>query len=76
MSNKLFNKKKFSYSVIEGVISSCVLFFLPYGVFRGSVDDDGIDVTDVQSFGTVVAAILVVTVNLRVSALDNTYNCN
>ncbi|XP_005107403.2 phospholipid-transporting ATPase ID [Aplysia californica] len=72
MKNALFNKKKFSWSVTEGVISSLILFFLPYGTFRESVDTGGMDVTDTQSLGTVVAAILVVTVNLR-CALDTSY---
>uniref|UniRef100_A0A2C9JYJ6 Phospholipid-transporting ATPase n=1 Tax=Biomphalaria glabrata TaxID=6526 RepID=A0A2C9JYJ6_BIOGL len=72
MKNTLFNKKVFSWSVAEGVISSLVLFFIPYGTFLMGVDSNGQDVTDVQSFGTVVAAGLVLTVNLR-CALDTSY---
>ncbi|KAH9519100.1 Phospholipid-transporting ATPase ID [Bulinus truncatus] len=72
MKNTLFNKKVFSWSVAEGVISSLVLFFIPYGTFLMGVDSNGQDVTDVQTFGTVVAAGLVVTVNLR-CALDTSY---
>ncbi|XP_059148983.1 phospholipid-transporting ATPase ID-like isoform X1 [Physella acuta] len=72
MKNALFNKKIFFWSVAEGVISSLVLFFIPYGTFLMGVDYEGQDVTDTQALGTVVAAGLVVTVNLR-CALDTSY---
>ncbi|CAL1528456.1 unnamed protein product [Lymnaea stagnalis] len=72
MKNALFNKKMFSWSVAEGVITSLVLFFIPYGTFLMGVDSGGQDVTDTQAFGTVVAAGLVLTVNLR-CALDTSY---
>ncbi|KAK7116639.1 phospholipid-transporting ATPase ID-like isoform X2 [Littorina saxatilis] len=68
----LFNLRVFTWSVIEGLISSLILFFIPYGAFVYSVDSDGIDKADLQSFGTVVAATLVVAVNLR-CALDMSY---
>lgn len=67
IKDALFNIHVFSWSVIEGIISSLVLFFIPYGAFVYSIDQDGIDKADLQSFGTVVAATLVVAVNLRVS---------
>ena len=57
----------FSYSVVEGVISSLVLFFIPYGTFNVGLDSSGKEAVDVQSLGTIVAAGLVVTANLRVS---------
>ncbi|CAG5116517.1 unnamed protein product, partial [Candidula unifasciata] len=72
LKNTLFNKKLFSWSVAEGVISSLVLFFIPYGTYLMSVDPVGKDVTDTQSLGTIVAAALVLTVNLR-CALDTSY---
>ena len=67
LKDALFNIRVFSWSVIEGIVSSLVLFFIPYGAFVHSIDQDGIDKADLQSFGTVVAATLVVAVNLRVS---------
>ncbi|GFN78140.1 phospholipid-transporting ATPase [Plakobranchus ocellatus] len=72
IQNMLFNKKMFSYSVVEGVISSLVLFFIPYGTFNVGLDPSGKEAVDVQSLGTVVAASLVVTANLR-CALDTSY---
>ncbi|RUS90719.1 hypothetical protein EGW08_001523 [Elysia chlorotica] len=72
IQNMLFNKKMFSYSVVEGVISSLVLFFIPYGTFNVGLDTYGREAVDVQSLGTVVAAGLVVTANLR-CALDTSY---
>ncbi|KAL8613377.1 hypothetical protein ACOMHN_057097 [Nucella lapillus] len=72
LSNELFNIKVFSWSVIEGLLSSLILFFIPYGSLIYSVDCDGIAKGDLQSFGTVVAATLVVAVNLR-CALDMSY---
>lgn len=67
LKNILFNKKLFSWSVAEGVVSSLVLFFIPYGTYLTGVDPMGKDVTDTQSLGTIVAAALVLTVNVRVS---------
>ncbi|KAL4227660.1 Phospholipid-transporting ATPase ID [Mactra antiquata] len=70
--NLLFNKKVFGLSVAEGVISSFILFFIPYGAFLEEVRSDGITQSDIQSFGVVVASTLVVAVNLR-CALDTSY---
>ncbi|XP_052238841.1 phospholipid-transporting ATPase ID-like isoform X1 [Dreissena polymorpha] len=70
--NMLFNKKVFALSVLEGFISSLVLFFVPYGALIGAVSPSGYDNSDLQFFGVVVASILVVAVNLR-CALDTSY---
>ena len=63
----MFNKKVFAWSVAEGFITSLILFFIPYGAFHNGLGPSGTDLSDSQSFGVVVASILVVTVNLRVS---------
>ena len=65
LDDLLFNKKQFSFSIIEGVITSLVLFFVPYGAFIYDVDSSGTDLADLQSFGVTVASCLVVAVNLR-----------
>jgi phospholipid-translocating ATPase len=65
--NLLFNKKVFAQSVAEGVITSLVLFFVPYGTFQEAVQSSGVDLSGHQAFGTVVASTLVVVVTLRVS---------
>ena len=67
---------------MHGIISSLVLFFIPYGTMFQSVDAFGKDAADIQSFGFAVATILVIVVNLQVnwiyytSTLKKTYNKN
>ena len=63
----LFNRKEFLFSVMHGIISSLVLFFIPYGTMFQSVDAFGKDAADIQSFGFAVATILVIVVNLQVN---------
>jgi len=65
--NFMFNKKVFAQSIAEGVISSLVLFFIPYGTFYGMTRPDGPDVSDHQALATVISASLIVVVTLRVS---------
>ncbi|ESO89585.1 hypothetical protein LOTGIDRAFT_124920, partial [Lottia gigantea] len=72
LQDALFNKQKFLWSVGEGVLTSLILFFIPYGAFLYSHGNSGQDLVDLQSFGTVVAAILVVSTNIR-CALDTSY---
>ena len=65
--NLLFNKKVFAQSVAEGIISSLVLFFIPYCAFHDALRPDGTDLANHKAFGVMVAATLIVTVTLRVS---------
>ncbi|XP_022330149.1 phospholipid-transporting ATPase ID-like isoform X3 [Crassostrea virginica] len=67
-----FNKKVFAFSAGEGIITSLVLFFIPYFAFQYGVHYDGTDLSDHQSLGCAVASTLVVAVNLR-CALDMSY---
>jgi phospholipid-translocating ATPase len=53
---------------MHGIISSLVLFFIPYGTMFHSVDSGGKEAADIQSFGFAVATILVIVVNLQVNA--------
>ncbi len=62
----LFNRKEFLFSVMHGIISSLILFFIPYGAMYQGVSPDGKDAADLQSFGFAVATILVIVVNLQV----------
>ena len=66
----LFNRKEFLFSVMHGIISSLVLFFIPYGTMYQSVNADGKDAADIQSFGFSVATILVIVVNLQVLVVN------
>ena len=67
----LFNKRVFARSVAEGIVSSLVLFFVPYCAFYDAVKPDGLDIAGHKAFGCVVASALIVTVTLRVI---NTFN--
>lgn len=57
---------------MHGIISSLILFFIPYGTMYLSVNDQGKDAADLQSFGFAVATILVIVVNLQVHTLLQT----
>ncbi|XP_013788073.1 phospholipid-transporting ATPase ID-like [Limulus polyphemus] len=70
--NLLFNKKEFLKSVVNGLISSFALFFIPYGSFFEGVASDGVNVDGHQLFGTVVSTILVLVVTAQVM-LDTGY---
>ena len=64
-----FNKKVFAQSVLEGFLTSLVLFFIPYGAYQDAIQSDGLDVSGHKAFGLVVASCLIVTVSLRVRML-------
>jgi len=68
--NLLFNKKVFAQSIAEGVITSLVLFFIPYGTFYFALRQDGLEVSDLQALATVISAALIVVVTLRVSSVS------
>ncbi|XP_022669061.1 probable phospholipid-transporting ATPase IM [Varroa jacobsoni] len=70
--NLLFNKVEFLKSVAHGVVTSFVLFFIPYGAFNNSVAPSGENLDGHQLFGTVVSTILVLIVNCQI-AVDTTY---
>ena len=81
INNEYFNKLKFLSSLVEGTVSSVVLFFIPYAVFRetsspliggGPTTSGGLSVADYQTFGCVVATLVVITVNIR-CAVDTSY---
>ena len=60
---------KCNVCILQGVLSSVILFFIPYGAFVGSINISGKDTADLQFFGVAVASILVVAVNIRVNEL-------
>ena len=62
-----FNKKVFAQSVGEGIITSMVLFFIPYGAFHDGIKPDATDLASHKALGVTVASILIVAVTLRVS---------
>lgn len=68
-TNQLFNKKIFFLSLLYGTLTSIAIFFLSYGAFSDGIASDGLETSSVYFFGTVVAAILVVVVNIEISFL-------
>ncbi|CAF1398670.1 unnamed protein product [Adineta steineri] len=71
-NHEFFNKKIFAESVIHGVLTSCIIFFIPYLSISNSTRPGGMTQADLQSFGFIVATIMVVVVNLE-NALEMWY---
>ena len=69
--NIMFNKKVFLYSLLRGTVVSLVLYFVPYGIYHDYINSEGGVDSGLQFFGTVVAATLVVTMNLQVRLLKH-----
>ena len=57
----------FGQSVGEGIITSMVLFFIPYAAFHDAIESDGTDLVGHKAFGLTVASTLIVAVTIRVS---------
>lgn len=57
-----FNMRIFTYSVIHGMISSLVLFFIPYGALYHGVDHSGRDMNDYPMLAFTVFTSLIVVV--------------
>lgn len=51
---------------MQGVATSSVLFFIPYGAFTVMVKEDGSHLSDQQTFAVSVATALVIVVNVQV----------
>lgn len=69
----LFNYRKFFVSLLHGVLTSLVLFFIPLGAYLQTVGQDGEAPSDYQSFAVTVASALVITVNFQVCAFPSPY---
>ncbi|KAM6217827.1 phospholipid-transporting ATPase IC [Rhynchocyon petersi] len=68
----LFNYKKFFVSLLHGVLTSLVLFFIPFGAFLQTMGQDGEAPSDYQSFAVTAASALIITVNFQIG-LDTSY---
>lgn len=66
-SNAFFNHKIFAMSLVKGIWTSMVVFFLPWFAMRNLVSSEGLDDNGRQFFATVVGGILVMAVNLQIS---------
>lgn len=65
----LFNRRVFARSVIEAILTSLILFFVPFGAFQEAVQPTGVDLSGYQAYGCMVASALIITVTLRVSKI-------
>lgn len=64
--NLLFNKREFFICIAQGIYTSVLMFFIPYGVFAEATRDDGTQLADYQSFAVTVATSLVIVVSVQV----------
>ncbi|PIO40184.1 hypothetical protein AB205_0072510, partial [Aquarana catesbeiana] len=63
----LFNYKKFFLSLFHGLVTSLIIFFIPYGAFLLTMGQDGEAPSDYQSFAVTTATALIFTVNFQAS---------
>lgn len=61
-----FTRFVFVLTIVEGVFSALVIYFIPYCTMRHAVQPDGRGVVDHKTFGVVVEAALTIAVTLRV----------
>ncbi|NWY05968.1 AT8B1 ATPase, partial [Nothoprocta ornata] len=65
----LFNYRKFFVSLIHGIITSLIIFFIPYGAYLKTMGQDGEAPSDYQSFAVTTASSLIFVVNFQASKL-------
>ncbi|XP_053557121.1 phospholipid-transporting ATPase IC-like [Bombina bombina] len=70
--DKLFNYQKFFLSLFHGIVTSLIIFFIPYGAFLLTMGQDGEAPSDYQSFAVTTATALIITVNFQIG-LDTSY---
>ncbi|XP_075443142.1 phospholipid-transporting ATPase IC isoform X2 [Ascaphus truei] len=68
----LFNYKKFFLSLFHGIVTSLIIFFIPYGAFLLTMGQDGEAPSDYQSFAVTTSTALIITVNFQIG-LDTSY---
>ncbi|XP_022106465.1 phospholipid-transporting ATPase ID-like isoform X2 [Acanthaster planci] len=67
-----FNYVVFAKSLLQGTVTSLVLFFITYGALNGDLFPDAIPAHSQALFGCIIATMVVVVVNLKI-ALDTAY---
>ncbi|XP_030639450.1 phospholipid-transporting ATPase ID [Chanos chanos] len=70
--NLLFNKREFFICIAQGIYTSVVLFFVPYGVLSQATQSNGTPLADYQTFAVTTATALVIVVSVQI-ALDTGY---
>ncbi|XP_058026472.1 phospholipid-transporting ATPase IC isoform X2 [Ahaetulla prasina] len=68
----LFNYKKFFLSLLHGVITSLIIFFIPYGAYLQTMGQDGEAPSDYQSFAVTASSSLIIAVNFQIG-MDTSY---
>lgn len=64
--NLLFNRRQFFLCTLQGLTTSCLLFFIPYGAFTVMEKEDGTQISDQQTFAVTVATSLILVVSVEV----------
>ncbi|XP_037661950.1 phospholipid-transporting ATPase IC [Choloepus didactylus] len=68
----LFNYRRFFVSLLHGILTSMILFFMPFGAYLQTMGQDGEAPSDYQSFAVTIASALIITVNFQIG-LDTSY---
>ncbi|KAL0172242.1 hypothetical protein M9458_032553, partial [Cirrhinus mrigala] len=63
--NLLFNKREFFICIAQGIYTSVVLFFIPYGVLSHATQSNGVPLADYQTFAVTTATALVIVVSVQ-----------
>ncbi|KAM4618220.1 LOW QUALITY PROTEIN: phospholipid-transporting ATPase ID [Polymixia lowei] len=64
--NLLFNKRQFFLCTLQGMGTSFLLFFIPYGAFSLVMKEDVSHVSDQQAFAVTIATSLVIIVSVQI----------
>ncbi|XP_078280271.1 phospholipid-transporting ATPase IC [Rhinoraja longicauda] len=64
--NKLFNYKTFLATILHGLLSSFVIFFIPYGAFLEGVGHGGTTMSGYQFLAMAVGTGAVLTINIEI----------
>jgi len=72
--NTFFNRCVFVLTIVEGVFSAIIIYFIPYLTMRHAIQPDGRGLVDHKTFGVVVESVLTIAVILRVGNL-HAYVC-
>ncbi|KFQ24877.1 putative phospholipid-transporting ATPase ID, partial [Mesitornis unicolor] len=70
--NLYFNKIVFVKCMLQGIYSSLILFFIPYGAMYNTIRSDGKAIADYQSFALMVQTCLLIVVSVQIG-LDTSY---
>lgn len=62
----LFNRRRFGLCALQGLTTSCLLFFVPYGAFAVMEKGNGTQTSDQQTFAVTVATSLILVVSVEV----------